>query len=387
MFSRYSRVLSRSTVMTIALAAFVIAALQVRTLWKVESGFPLSLIEAYSPLIFSVYGGLVALLISRKLPDRADTRVAALSIAFFALALSLVVVPSGSPSVTHRAAFSISLVYLPLFVRFTMLFPREISRSDLEALDSRNGDGSRAVGLRGMFRRAQSVALTHPSVLWWLGAFLVGLYYFHATFVAHPYYLNYSDVEAALAWVSLLTVLPLWFAFLALAASFLWTGYRLANTEERGKILWIVLSALFNAFLMGSYASLTYLVFVTDGEVLWRIQSAVAAAVFPLAEFAALTGFAVAILYHGAFDVRPVISRTTVYGTLVVLFVVTFAVIESVIEGVVEERLGLPESFGSAIAAAGVALALIPVHNRLRTIVDRILREGESGNAGEPHQV
>ena len=51
--------------------------------------------------------------------------------------------------------------------------------------------------------------------------------------------------------VLLLLFLPFVLAVQALAFSFLWSGYRLANAEERQKILWIVLGALFALAWLG----------------------------------------------------------------------------------------------------------------------------------------
>lgn len=65
------------------------------------------------------------------------------------------------------------------------------------------------------------------------------------TYVATEHHLGVFRLSAPLSWVVLYLLLPLLFAADAFALSFFWTGYRLANAEQRGKMLWIVLGALF----------------------------------------------------------------------------------------------------------------------------------------------
>ena len=95
---------------------------------------------------------------------------------------------------------------------------------------------------------------------------------------------------------------------------------------------------------------------------------------------------AVAIFYRGAIDPALVIRKSTLYGALGVIFIVLFAGIENLIEETVEQRLGLPGMAGSLIAAGGVALALIPLHNKFRKLLDRYVLKGELTAEGEPHQ-
>ncbi len=80
-----------------------------------------------------------------------------------------------------------------------------------------------------------------------------------------------------------------------------------------------------------------------------------------------------AILSSGAFDVRPLINKTTVYGTLGVLGIILFATIESLVSEVVEARLGLPDMVGAAVSAAIVAAIVLPLRGRFMRGVSRLL--------------
>jgi len=79
-------------------------------------------------------------------------------------------------------------------------------------------------------------------------------------------------------------------------------------------------------------------------------------------------------LYSGAFDVRPIINKTTVYGTLGVLAIVVFASVESLVSEVLEARLGLPDMVGAAVSGGIVAAIVLPLRGRFSARVSRLLR-------------
>ncbi|MCH7565285.1 MAG: hypothetical protein IH968_15845 [Gemmatimonadetes bacterium] len=170
----------------------------------------------------------------------------------------------------------------------------------------------------------------------------------------------------------LLLSLPFNFAVSALAVSFLWSAYRLANAEERSKILWIVLGASFAVAWIGFLVSLVYAGLLTD--ILDPVSSAIWDVSLPVLWFTSLGGFAMAILYSGAFDVRPLINKTTVYGTLGVLGIILFATIESLVSEVVEARLGLPDMAGAGVSGALVAGIILALRGRFSRGVSRLLR-------------
>ena len=302
MSSTRSIALHRGAVTAIVLTAFVVVLRQAHALWRLESSIPLSDLEAYSPLFFSVYGGVLALFMAWKVPGREDGRLAALMLAFLTSVLALTVVPSGSSSFAQRAAASISISggYL-LAMRFMLVFPRAISLADLDTL--RNTGPKRTVGMRvgQMFRGAQAFTISHPSVTWCLGILFTVLFYLHTSLAAYPYHLFYMTF-GPMAWVTLLLLAPVELALVILITSFLWTGYRLANAEVRRKILWILLGVLFFAVWAAVFVPLLYLVRYTDSRVILEVFLFIVPISLPVLFFVCLTGFAVAVLYSGDFD-------------------------------------------------------------------------------------
>ncbi len=87
-----------------------------------------------------------------------------------------------------------------------------------------------------------------------------------------------------------------------------------------------------------------------------------------------------AILSSGAFDVRPLINKTTVNGTLGVLGIMVFATIEGLVSEVVEARLGLPDMVGAAVSGGLVAGIFLPLRGRFSRGVNRLLRWTDDGS-------
>ena len=89
MTSEPSGVPNRAIVMAIAMATIVIAFVQVFALWTLDAEFPLSSTVAYTPLVFAVYGGVLALFFTWRVHDRPDGRAAGLWLSLFALNLAV----------------------------------------------------------------------------------------------------------------------------------------------------------------------------------------------------------------------------------------------------------------------------------------------------------
>ena len=389
MYSSRSIALHRAAVTTIVLAAFVVTFVQARALWTLTDGIPFGrsvrlgsfavpggeFIDYYSTFVFSAFGGLLALFFSWKLPQRTDARVAALAMAFFAPFLSLFVVPSGSLTFVHRATFSISYACaLVLFLRFTMVFPRTLSLADLAALGGGGAQPSRRQRLGQVIRSAQGFTLSHPALLWWLGALLVGLTYV-TTSAAFPYFLGDIILSHPLAWVAFLLWFPFHFAVSALAVSFLWTGYRLANAEERSKTLWIVLGVSFGVAWFGFVMSLLYAALLTDIQILWTIVNPMANVLFSVMWFSILAGFAMAIFSSGAFDVRPLIDKTALYGLLGIVLLFLFGGVEVALGDFVLAWAGAPTGASTWIAGGTVAIVFGPLRTTFKKRVDHWLHD------------
>ena len=375
MYSSRSIALHRAAVTAIVLLAVGLVFVQARALWLLDSPLRLGYLWPYSDLIFSVYAGVLALVLSWKASHRPDARTAALCLAFLAVFLSVIVVPSGSASLAHEVTFSISyMLWAVLFLRFTMIFPSEISLAGLESLRSTPEDGGTRVRLRHLVNGAQAFIVAHPSVLWYLGAVFLTWAYLHTTSFASSFYLITPESPEALPFLYLVVGIGgLVFTLVALVISFLWTGYRLASAEERQKILWVVLSWVFGLFWAALGVALMYLEVYADSDALRTVSRYFWPAYYPGIWFALLTGMAVAILYSGAFDVRPLINKTTVYGTLGILGIVMFAALESLVSEVLEARLGLPDTVGAAASGAIVAALVLPLRGPFSRAVSRLL--------------
>ncbi|WP_346623702.1 sensor histidine kinase [Blastococcus montanus] len=94
------------------------------------------------------------------------------------------------------------------------------------------------------------------------------------------------------------------------------------------------------------------------------------AVAFPLAVAAVPIAVGVAVLQHGLYDVRQVVSRTLVYGVLTAVVVVVYVVIVGVL-GTVLRSGG--SGWLSLTAAAIVALVFQPVRDRVQRAVNRLV--------------
>ena len=86
-----------------------------------------------------------------------------------------------------------------------------------------------------------------------------------------------------------------------------------------------------------------------------------------------LVALGMAVLYEGAVDPRLAIGKTTVYGTLGVLFVILFSVVESIVSDLIEARLDLPGMVGSGASGAIVAAIILPLRGAVSRRVNRLL--------------
>ncbi len=93
-----------------------------------------------------------------------------------------------------------------------------------------------------------------------------------------------------------------------------------------------------------------------------------------------VVGFAIAILWHGLFDVDIVIGRTLVYLALTALVVAVYAALVGGVGSLVEASSSLPLSLA---ATAVVALAFDPARRRLQRGANRLLY----GFRDEPYEI
>jgi len=375
----------RAMVSLLAVAAVVIAFSQAFALWTLDSEFPTPSTVAYSYLLLAGCGGALALFFAWRLPDRPDGRVAGLLLSLYALSLSLSLVPSQAPSSAQHAAFAISMVYFVVALRFTMLFPRQISQTDLQGLGPPADQRAKLLRPDHAILRLQELIVSRPSLLWALAAILVGLWYVRTSGWASAHNLQSASMaRTALApWVARLLAVPLSLAVAVLSLAFLRSGYRLSNAAERQKILWIVLAVLLVVSLLAGVISLYYLTVLTDFEIFRTVLRSTIEFVVPVSALVILTGFAVAVMYSGAFDVAPVITKTTIYGGLLLILTFLFAAVEELVESLLAARTGMPEGLGTWLGAAAIAVAIGPLRTRLERVVARVAPEVTDAGPGK----
>ncbi|MGD8319696.1 MAG: hypothetical protein PVJ02_04565, partial [Gemmatimonadota bacterium] len=100
----------------------------------------------------------------------------------------------------------------------------------------------------------------------------------------------------------------------------------------------------------------------------------VAATYAPFTAAINLTGVALAIFYHGALDLRPVINKTTAYSLMFITLTVLFAGVEEAVQSLLTARLGIANGIGSWIGAGVVAVAFGPIHSKIDTTLKRVGR-------------
>jgi hypothetical protein len=153
-----------------------------------------------------------------------------------------------------------------------------------------------------------------------------------------------------------------------------WTTFRLAGDDERRRALWIVLAQLTVAGFTAASLLLSLLLDLTGSDTIRFLRSFFVVVYHPLIWFVDLSGFALAIFYSGAFDLRPIINKTTVYGGLFLVLTFLFATVEQLAQNLLTDRLGVPDGFGAWLGAGTIAVAMGPVRERLERAMKRLGR-------------
>jgi hypothetical protein len=134
-----------------------------------------------------------------------------------------------------------------------------------------------------------------------------------------------------------------------------------------------MLAHLVTAFLAAMTLGLLILNVFTHSAVLEFLERAFTLAFHPVGWAVTLTGYALALFLSGAFDLRPVIGRSTLYGASLVCLTFLFAVVEEVVEAQLATRVALPEGMGTWAGAASIALLLGPIRNKVEQVMQKFL--------------
>jgi class 3 adenylate cyclase len=166
------------------------------------------------------------------------------------------------------------------------------------------------------------------------------------------------------------------FAALLLGIENLRTKYAASDAQERRALLWVVEG--FVSGLWGLFAVAVVVAVGTSVEMFfdWSPGAAGAIILFLLVFLSPLVVVAslfIGVFFHGAVDPSLAIRKTSVYGSVGVLFLFLFAGFGNAAEGFLESTIGMPPFAGAVLTGGTIAVVLIPVKRRMDSFMNRIL--------------
>lgn len=222
-------------------------------------------------------------------------------------------------------------------IRFTQLFPRPLTSSDVRNVGP---TWFRASGGRIL------AALVDPRVFWAFAVVLEGAS-------------RLAPVPAP--WRSVHIVV-----WLALGTFFLYRAYASGTTEDQRRIFWILEGVV--VFLMERVLFLSLRAVSGSGLLeldvpFWsNVLRAVAARL-------TLGCFVMAVFYAGAFDSGIVLKRTTVLGLTAGLAVLIFVTLETLLEELLASSLGLESRVGGIVGGVAAAVAFRPISQWIERVM------------------
>lgn len=212
---------------------------------------------------------------------------------------------------------------------------------------------------RFLFKRPWLAYLSYVPAL--LGALVWNLTFDHAGHAASP-----DGVNAYLAGIDMMAVWLL-VGLLGLIGGIIHAAFKgrtaLARTQSK--------TALFGAATAFLPGALVFVIPLMMGQVsqtsnLLINLSFLCFVIFPLS-------MAYAIVKHKMFDIDLVIKRTMVYATVVASLAGLYFLTIALVRGGIEWLFGASDStFGNILATAVVAMAFVPVRNRIQLVIDRL---------------
>jgi hypothetical protein len=185
---------------------------------------------------------------------------------------------------------------------------------------------------------------------------------------------------AGLAFVGVVTLLIMPVTAMIIGMRNLLAGYRVADAEERRRLLWLVAGTSIAGWMVLVPLLCIPIVALTPFSIDWL--PFVAGLLWVFAPAVLVWAAAVAIFYSGAVDPALVLKRSTIYGILGAAAFVLFTALESVLSNLFEATFGLPGLAGSIVAGSVAAGLMIPVRGRLARLSQRAL-PAESAAPGE----
>jgi len=323
----------------------------------------------YLYLIYSVYAGLLAQFIVWKVGDRREGQSLAVLMGIASLIWALSVTPRGEAGAWARWAivFCVSGVFIAS-IRFWVAYPQVMELDAVRRLDA----GPRGKSWFGAVNRATAYAVVKMLESPVVKAVYVAAAFIFAFELSAPGSYRYNVFlrnrpvaeEMLLNGVGLPAVL--------ISVAFAWTAFRLATPLQKTRVLWILFAQLIGGLWVFLAVSLGWLAGYSDSGAITLMADVVVGFYAPVNTAIGLTGFAVGIFYSGAFDLRPLINKTTIYTGVLLLLAFVFAAVEELVESQVATRLNVSDGLGSWIGAAAVGAAFGPLSKKVERLVRRI---------------
>jgi len=308
--------------------------------------------DALVALAWGIGFSVLALVMIVRAGHRYEVVVAALFLGVYSLWGGFMVsLPFDDVSWRPPVLIACDVLAHSIGIRFTQLFPRPLTPSDVLGLGRQ--------GLRRAVLRVLA-ALLSPRIYWPFA------FAFETAFRLIPIPGPWDSMHV-LVW-------------LALGTFYFYASYQRGSTEDRRRIFWIlegvVVFLTVQVIMLGLWAVTAAGVFELDLP-LWANWLSAASA------WITLGCFVMAVFYAGAFDSGMILRRTTVLGLSGALAVLIFVMLETVVEQLLVEVLGLQSRLGGILGGVGAAVAFRPLTLRVDGFLGRMSSK-ESRTDAEP---
>lgn len=320
--------------------------------------------------IFAGYAAALAVFILWRVGRRPGANELSFVLGLMSLALALSVVPQQWASTGHKLAFgTVWGVLVFQVIHFWTRFPQIMDLEKVTGLARQRGTGMWYDGPNRLSARLTHAVLSHKAGWATLVLLCAAFGWVLSGPDVSPYNFLGPRIETGghyLAYAG-----PIGLLHGVVTASVAWTSFRLSRERGRRQVLWIMQAHLITSFGMLMILILYPLAALTGSGVLVSMRDGLMTVFQPMGWALTLTGYAIALFLVGAFDLRPMITRSTVYGMSLILLTFVFACVEEVVEAQVSTRIQLPDGVGTWAGAAAIAVCMGPVRDRVASLLRR----------------
>lgn len=301
-------------------------------------------VDAFVTVAWGIGFPVLALVMIWRIGDQPEVVMAALFLGVYALwGAVLDTVPFEGAPWRRQALMTGDALAHSIGIRFTQLFPRPLSPSDVRNVGPA---WFRASGGRML------AALVDPRIFWGFAVLLEGTFWL-------------TPIPAP--WHSLHLVV-----WLALGTFFLYRAYASGTSEDQRRIFWILEGVVVFLVERVLYLGLR----AVGGSGLLELDVPFWSNVLrAVAAWLTLGCFVMAVFYAGAFDSGMVLKRTTVLGLTAGITIVIFVTLETLLEELLASSLGLESRMGGIVGGVGAAIAFRPISQRIEKMMSRVSSE------------